>query len=546
MAHTDRQGFTDETIVDRIQYWGQTDSHEPAFIFRSSNGRFTLSRGDVLDLSSRFASRLTKGGLKPGEVVCIALPNSPERIVVEFGVHLAGGVSMNGQVLREDGCDLAESINSVGCKILISDLERSDSAWGLLQKHFTILESGKDLLKVTSDFVKDLEIVQLCRIQRHSEGFLAGLRSEQLFVYDRTKSTDLATIFTTSGSSGYTKLVKQSHRNILNSGYMFSRCTELSAPDKIYHSSPLGWAGGYPAHFLYTGCTRVLVDAGAGPITDFASLMWNAVNEEDVSVFNAVPIHVELLYQQAKKKGFNRPPFKKIITGGQPIKRANLCAVGFLADSLQIVYGATELGYIASLNVDIDSVAVFRDFTVGYPLPGVQLKVDCESTTALHNESRGEVLVKSPTLCMGYAGDEPIPVTDGWFHTGDIGYMNKDGSVAVEGRSSDAIMHGSYVLYPTWLEKVLMACPGVQQVAIVPVPDQVMHHEICACVQPQAGAETTTEDVIMFCRKELALAQTSTLNVVPKYVVFFEAFPLTSTGKLDRKKLSAEATSKLS
>ncbi|XP_046566045.1 3-[(3aS,4S,7aS)-7a-methyl-1,5-dioxo-octahydro-1H-inden-4-yl]propanoyl:CoA ligase-like [Haliotis rubra] len=548
MADTDHQRFDDETIVNRIQYWGRIDSNKPAFIFWSSGGRFVLSRGDVLDMSSRFAHRLTKMGLKPGDAACVALPNSPERIVAEFGVQLAGAVSMNGQVLREDGSDLADSIKRTGCKILISDLEGPDSGWNVLRKYFSVLESGMGHLKVQSDHVSPLEIVQLCRIKRDKDGFLASLTSEPPYVYDGSKSTDLASIFTTSGSSGYSKLVKQSHRNILNNAYLFTKSAQVGTAEKIFLSAPLGWIGGYPAFYLGNGCIRVLVDVGAGPVADLASLIWNIVHEEDVSVFAAMPFHIELLYQKAKEKGFNRPPFKNLMSAGQPIKQENLRALGFLSDSLQTVYGSTEVGLAATLNVNKDSVDVFIDNTAGYPVPGAQVKVACEAEAAPENENRGEILVKTHTLSMGYIGDESkvLPMSDGWFHTGDIGYMNKDGSIVVEGRSSDAIMHGAYIIYPTWLEKVLVPCPGVQQVVIVPVPDEIMHHEICACVKPEPGAEITAEDVIVFCKKQFALDPSSSLNVVPKYVLFFDNFPLTRTSKLDRKSLTAEAALKLS
>lgn len=100
--------------------------------------------------------------------------------------------------------------------------------------------------------------------------------------------------------------------------------------------------------------------------------------------------------------------------------------------------------------------------------------------------ARGEITIRSPSLFLGYMKDESgaeSPFTeDGWFFTDDSGYIGKDGKIYIEGRQSDSIHRGVYILYPGWLEREMKKSCEHHDIAIVAVPDAVLHHEICACV----------------------------------------------------------------
>lgn len=225
--------------------------------------------------------------------------------------------------------------------------------------------------------------------------------------------------------------------------------------------------------------------------------------------------------------------------------------------------------------------------------------------------SIGEILVWSPSLCSGYLNNESartsVFTSDGWFCTDDAGYIGADGKVYVEGRQSDSIMRGVYILYPGWLEKKMKEYPGVIDVAIVAVPDAVLHNEVCACIVANGvngvvagygndawsngvsrqledevdraayvkndvsaslndkhavvgssqngdikGADMQNLDLILF-EKDLRnfandlslLHEKDAMRMVPKYYVFVEKFPLTPTGKMSRREIRKIAAAAL-
>ncbi|XP_071082955.1 3-[(3aS,4S,7aS)-7a-methyl-1,5-dioxo-octahydro-1H-inden-4-yl]propanoyl:CoA ligase-like [Haliotis cracherodii] len=537
-----------QTFCDRICFWGETEPDTPAFIFRSKNGRYVLSRGDVLDLSSRFAFRLTELGVQPGDVVCIALPNCPERIIVDFGVHLAGAVTMNGQILSSDGQDIIESMCKSKCKMLVADPDQENGAWSICKQRFQVVSDSKHASVIKSKDVPSLVHLANCRTRKPESEFLTSLPSNT-FISRSRKSSDIASIFATSGSTGYSKLVQHTHKALLLIAHRLRAITGISGKEDVsFTTAPLGWIGGFPAYFLYSGSPTVMIDDAVGGEADMLRFVWNIICDENVSFggfasFQLIGIlRRRDLWESAGKK------LKKVLTGGQPLKKDCLEAIGHLTDSILNFYASTEIGAMGVVDLNESSKHDFKENMTGYPVQGVEIRVVDSELNEADGETRGEIIVRSETLTDGYIGDTGNMasfLTDGWFRMDDVGYVDAKGLLSVEGRSSDAIMHGAYILYPTWLEEKLDKCPGVEQLFIVPVPDKVLHQEICACVKRNDGSQSSEEDILNFAKAAITVNIPSTMNVVPKYVVFFETFPVTKTLKLNRKELAKLARERL-
>ena len=125
---------------------------------------------------------------------------------------------------------------------------------------------------------------------------------------------------------------------------------------------------------------------------------------------------------------------------------------------------------------------------------------------------------------------------DGWFKTEDIGRMSENGQLFVEGRKSNMVIIGELKVAPEILESVMKTFPGIDSVVIVPIPDDVEHYVLCACIVKNAECETNEEDVRRYCR-EYHADKPELFTVLPKYYMFFDTFPETRTGKTHRKKL---------
>ncbi|XP_067684027.1 2-succinylbenzoate--CoA ligase-like [Haliotis asinina] len=537
-----------QTFTDRICFWGETEPDTPAFIFWSKNGRHVLSRGEVLDLSSRFAFRLTEVGVQPGDVVCISLPNSPERIVVDFGVHLAGAVTMNGQVLRSEGQDIIESMCKAKCRVLVADPDQENGAWSICKKRFDVVSANKHSSVIRSRDVPSLTHMVYCRARKPESEFLTSLPSDT-YVSKSRKPTDIASIFATSGSSGYSKLVPHTHKALLVICHRLREITGIQGKEDIsFTTAPLGWIGGFPVYFLYSGAQTVIIDDTIGGEADMLKFIWNIICEENVSVGGFASFQLLGIFERRELWESSGKKLKKILTGGQPLKRECLDAVGHLSDSILNFYASTEVGVICVVELNESNKHEFKDNVTLNPVSGVEMRLVDSELKDVSGETRGEIVVRSETLTVGYIGDTGSKASflpDGWFRTDDVAYVDARGGVCVEGRSSDAIIHGAYILYPTWLEEKLVACPGVEQLVIVPVPDKLVHQEICACVKRCEGSLSEEEDILHFAEAAVTRSIPSALNVVPKYVVFFEEFPLTKSLKLNRKELAKLAREKL-
>ena len=189
----------------------------------------------------------------------------------------------------------------------------------------------------------------------------------------------------------------------------------------------------------------------------------------------------------------------------------------------------------------------YQEYSVGYPLEGVEIKIVNDKGEAVPVYERGEIYVKTGALFKEYCNDlektRAALSDDGWFRTDDIGYMSDQGTVYVTGRKSEVILSGGMNVTPTILEAVLVNCPGVARVVCVPLPHPVMFQVVCACVILEKGSETTEITLRSYC-EDVHNDKPRLFTVVPSYYLFLTEIPVTYSGKVDRIKLTKIAADK--
>ena len=148
----------------------------------------------------------------------------------------------------------------------------------------------------------------------------------------------------------------------------------------------------------------------------------------------------------------------------------------------------------------------------------------------------GELMVKGPITMMGYFGDEEKTretlEPDGWLHSGDLAKMDQDGCVYIVDRKKDMIITGGYNVYPAEIERVLAANPKVALAAVGKQSDELKGEIAKAYIVLKEGEQATEEEMIAFCREELAAYK------CPRKIQFVLDVPKTSTGKIMRRELS--------
>jgi acyl-CoA synthetase (AMP-forming)/AMP-acid ligase II len=176
--------------------------------------------------------------------------------------------------------------------------------------------------------------------------------------------------------------------------------------------------------------------------------------------------------------------------------------------------------------------------TVGEPFPGQEARVvDAKAREPVPAGEVGEIEVRGPHVFAGYWGQPEETAEsfgeDGWFRTGDLGYVGEDGYFTISGRAKELIISGGYNVYPREVEEVLERCPGVAEAAVVGLPDPEFGEKVAAAVVRDDPALTAGE-LTEFCRGELAGYKE------PRRVAFVDALPRNAMGKTLKHRVREE------
>jgi malonyl-CoA/methylmalonyl-CoA synthetase len=311
-----------------------------------------------------------------------------------------------------------------------------------------------------------------------------------------------------------------SHRNLLASSESVRLAWRWSADDRLVLALPL-----FHIHGLGVGLHgTLLAGASAVLLPRFEpDAVLDAAAGHDATLFFGVPTMYARLAASARLRELAR--LRLCVSGSAPLPPA---VFDRLADgSGQRVlerYGMTETG----MNVSNPYDGERRPGTVGFPLPGVELRLG----------PSGEIQLRGPNVFAGYWGRPEATAAaftpDGWFRTGDIGEHDADGYLRLVGRARELIITGGLNVYPREVEEVLLEHPGVGEVAVAGLPDAEWGEVVAAWVVPSSkGAPPTADELAGFAADRLARFK------CPRRVVFVDALPRNALGKVLRHELRA-------
>jgi len=338
-------------------------------------------------------------------------------------------------------------------------------------------------------------------------------------------------ILYTSGTMGKPKGVTLSHGNVMMTARASSEALRHTAQDRALGAVPLFTIFGLHvvAVTITAGATLVLQERFQ------ASGALDLIGRERVSVVHGVPTMFELLMRDPSFEESRPTTCRSGLVAGSPVSPELVHRIRQWCD-VQIAYGLTETGPTVTITRFEDDPER-RTHTVGRPISGVTVKVvDLRSGTLHGPEAVGELAVKGPNVMLGYyrmPGETSRSLTaEGFFMTGDLAIVDEDGYVTIVGRRNELIIRGGYKVYPRELEDVLRTHPAVGDACVVGIPNDTLGELICACVAATEGSIVTGDELKEFCREAVADYK------VPDLVRFFDAFPLTGSGKVKRRELA--------
>jgi fatty-acyl-CoA synthase len=481
-------------------------------------------RVSYAELQSRvhqLASALASAGINPGDRVAVLCRNRLAALECHFAVPLAGAVLVMLNT-RLQAAEIATILNHSGARLLLGEAH-------LLNSLEPVRQELKDLKRIVHDY----------------EGFLATGNAS--FQGVAPEENGVISINYTSGTTGSPKGVMYTHRGaymnalgeVIEHGLSHSSIYLWTLP--MFHCN--GWC--FPWALTAVGARHIC-------LADFdPKRAVELIQREGVTHLCGSPTVLLMLTEHCRKQGIRFGKRLKIVTAGAPPSPAVIRAVEEMEAEVNHVYGLTETygpHSVCAWQLEWDTLPLAERATlrarqgVGYVVAGTDLRVvdaNMKDVPADGN-TLGEVVMRGNNVMAGYFQDPETTTTafaGGWFHSGDLAVMHPNSYIELRDRSKDIIISGGENISSVEVEKTLCDHPAVLEAGVVGVADPKWGEVPLAYITLREGMSVTEKELIDFCRSRLAHFK------CPKYVEF-RNLPKTSTGKIRKNVLRAEARSK--
>lgn len=488
--------------------------------------------------SNRLALTLQQSGVGKGDRVGILVPKSIEQIVSLFGIVKSGAIYVP--------LDPAAPVGRINYMIRHCGIECLVTAPGHLN---TVLASLEDTSAINRIIVIGKGCGQLTlghnRVKCLSLDVEAEGEGSEFQAEDLSDSSP-AYILHTSGSTGNPKGVAISHLNALTFVEMAADYFKVTAADRFCSHAPLHFDLSVFDIFVAVKCGATIVLLPE-MLSTFPVKLAEFIEKEQISVWNSVSSVLTMLADKGmlERQSFNSLRLVHFSGDIMPAKYLRVLAKQMSHAAFYNIYGQTEanssLCYPIGEIPDNDSWRI----PVGKPFPNFEtFALNEEQQVVSRPGDEGELYVSSSTVALGYWNDREMtrekfvpdpryPFMDKLvYKTGDLVRIDENGNYQFSGRKDHMIKSRGYRIELEEIEAVLAGHPDIVAAVIIPIADDIVGNRISAFIVPAAGCSLGREDIIRYCTPQLPK------YMIPEIVEFRESLPKTSTGKVDRKKLS--------
>ena len=495
-----------------------TEAHAAATPARTALifGDARLDWASLHDRVLRTVAVLRGAGIGPGDRVGWLGLNHPDYVVLLLACFRTGAVlvAINARLVARE---IAFIVGDAGIKLLVTEAQFLDTT--------------------TDTAIETIVLLDAPHAGRPAFGDGIAGHDPDPALHDVAPG-DVAVQLYTSGTTGFPKGALLTHANFLGTiekgsltGESWSGwddCDVCLVAMPLFHIGGTGWA----LHALKAGATAVIL-----PKPEIADII-AAVEEQRITKMFAVPAVLNMILDHPRGTNADLTSLTELLYGASPIPLDVLRRSMAKFPNAQFIqcYGATETcGTVVYLPpADHHPDGTPRMLGCGKPFPGNEVRIVGDDGAVLPPGKVGEIAIRSVSVMAGYHNNPSATaraVNDGWYRSGDAGYLDEDGYLYIYDRVKDMIVSGAENIYPAEVENALHEHAGVRDCAVIGVPDARWGEAVKAIVVRAADSEVGDAELIAFARQRIAGFK------VPKSVDFVAELPRNASGKILKKEL---------
>ena len=510
-----------------------------------------LNYGELFEQVNHAAKGLQLLGVKPGTRIGLCLPNTPYSVICYYAAQCVGATVVNYNPLYVER-ELAFQVDDSGTEIMVTmDLEilypkvaamlsRTESL-----KKIVVCKMAAVLPSVKGVLFSVLKRKDIASIEKSD----AVVRFEDLMNNDGDPTPaevdldeGIAVLQYTGGTTGQPKGA------MLTQGNLSANVAQMTlwfiglrpGEEKVLGVLPLFHV------FAMTCVMNFAVASGAEmillPRYELEQTL-KTLHKTRPTLFPAVPTIYTSINQAPTLSKYDLSSIRYCVSGGAPLPLEVKNTFEKLTKCRLVEgYGLSETAPVATCNA---MVGVNKEGSIGLPVPRTELSIHAleEPQSALPSGERGEVWIKGPQVMKGYWNREQETadsLQNGWFRTGDVGYMDEEGHFFLVDRIKDLILCGGYNVYPRMIEEAVYLHPAVAEVTVIGIDDAYRGQSPKAFIKLKEGASLTEDEMQAFLADKISKIE------MPSTIEFRDELPKTIIGKLSKKELVAEETMRTS
>jgi acyl-CoA synthetase (AMP-forming)/AMP-acid ligase II len=486
---------------------------------RTSDGTTTRwTYDDLWRESRRYAKGFLATGVGRGTRVGLLVANRAEWLAAAFGVALAGGVIVPFSTFATSE-ELEQLLTHSGVGVLVAQPGFARAPLEALAAEVPDLLGGESIYSERFPQLRHVYDIGGSVNELLAAGDVVPDEMLDTAAAAVTPADDAIIIYT-SGSTELPKGVLHAHRSPALQSWRFASRQRLLPGDRVYSAFPFFWTAGFA---MVLGSTLAAGGCLCIAETFAAEDALRTMQDEKVTIVHVWPHHSAAIRDCPTNADFD---ISTVRNDPQRFRPAEGDADQVSLGSSRAGYGMSETFTIVT-SAPVDSDRDILDESNGFLLPGNAMRIrDPQTGELLGPGQEGEILVKGTTMMRGYVGLPPEACfdSDGFFHSGDTGYIDDRGLLHWTGRVTELIKTGGANVSPVELETLLARHPGLLEAAVVGVPDDLLGEVVVACVVARPDAQVDEALVRAYVKEHVSSFK------VPKRVLFFADGELPNTG----------------